>query len=107
MGSNQSTIFVEESNNFRNKQMTNFHNIPKQQTEEIYHVKDIEEVLLIIQLQKFLIQARQQLKDKKEEKIYQPPQILVSIQKSVPDIVPTFEKLEAKYLNTYLKEWIK
>ncbi|CAG8543190.1 12232_t:CDS:1, partial [Acaulospora colombiana] len=31
----------------------------------------------------------------------------MSIQKSVSDLVPTIEKLEAEYPNTYLEKWFK
>ncbi|CAG8509615.1 16846_t:CDS:2 [Acaulospora colombiana] len=40
--------------------------------------------------------------ESKEEKIHQPLQILASIQKSVSDLIPTLEKLEAKYIDIYL-----
>ncbi|CAG8635758.1 1583_t:CDS:1, partial [Acaulospora colombiana] len=45
--------------------------------------------------------------DKKEEKTYQPFQILVSIQRSISDLVSTLDELEAKYFDTYLEEWNK
>ncbi|CAG8503728.1 1667_t:CDS:1, partial [Acaulospora colombiana] len=46
----------------------------------------------------------QHLTDKKEEKPHQPFQIPANIQRSVPNLVITLNKLETEYSNTYLKE---